>query len=196
MTMSNLVRSNLFPYHITTRTNNKEWFDIPIDIVWGFCLQAIKYANEVHPIEVVSFVLMSNHYHLILRTPNSDLDFFMYEFNKHLSLNIRKRSGHHNSIFGGEYKWCLIRSKTYLYNCYRYVYQNPVRAKLTLNVEDYPYSSLFYLNHQKEFCVPLFDTFGFKDAYALSWLNLTVGKEELHSVRSGLHSTKLLNLNA
>lgn len=195
MLKTNLVKTNLFPYHVTTRTTNKEWFDIPIHNMWEHCLKAVKHANELYPVEIISFVLMSNHYHLILRTPNSNLEFFMYEFNKYLALNIERRSGQKNKVFDGHYRWCLIRSKTYLYNCYRYVYQNPVRAKLTHKVEDYPYSSLFYLNHQKEFSVPLFDTFGFKDAYALSWLNLAVGIEELNSVRYGLRSTNILNLD-
>lgn len=196
MPRKQLIRTNLFPYHVTTRTNNKEWFEIPIKEVWKMCLYSLKRANQKYPVEVISFVLMSNHYHLILKTPNKDIDLFMYEFNKSLSLLIRTRTGRINSVFGGRYKWCLIRSQTYLYNCYRYVYQNPLRANLCGRVENYPYSSLFYLVHGKSFVVQLFDCFGFKDKFALSWLNQAVENEEIDLLRKGLKTSEFKELKS
>lgn len=186
MPRKSLIRTNLFPYHITTRTNNKEWFDIDLKVIWIFCLNSLKEAHQKYPIELISFVLMSNHYHLIVKTPDSNIDEFMYEFNKRLSLRIRLNSKRINSVFGGRYKWCLIRNQVYLYNCYRYVYQNPLRAGLVERVENYPYSSLHYLINGSPFVVPLVDAFGFKDQFALNWLNKTVEEKEISSIRKGL----------
>lgn len=182
----NLIRTKLYPYHVTTRTNNKEWFEIPLEKVWRMCMDSLKQASSVYPVEVISFVLMANHYHLILKTPNSDLDKFMYEFNKVLSLLIRSQSNRIDSVFGGRYKWCLIKSQSYLYNCYRYVYQNPVRAGLSRQCENYPYSSLFYLIGNKSFPVILHDAFGFKDEFALTWINKKVDISEVMLIKKGL----------
>lgn len=52
-----------------------------MDEVWQICLDCMKEAHQKHKVEVISFVLMSNHYHLLLRTPDANLDLFMYEFN-------------------------------------------------------------------------------------------------------------------
>jgi len=196
MPRSKLIRTHLYPYHVTIRTNNKEWFDIPLSKVWSFCLDSLKEANEFHPIHLVSFVLMSNHYHMILKTPDSNLDQFMYEFNKRLSLRVRKKSQRINSIFGGRYKWCLIKNQTYLYNCYRYVYQNPLRAGVTTNVANYPYSSLYYLVHGKKFPLMLIDSFGFKDHFALTWLNKTIDEVEISGIRNGLQFSSLDDLKS
>lgn len=196
MPRKNLIRTNLFPYHITTRTHNKEWFDIPIQEVWKMCFFALKRAHHKYPVEIISFVLMSNHYHLIIKTPNKDIDTFMYEFNKTLSLLIRTRSSRINSVFGGRYKWCLIRSQTYLYNCYRYVYQNPIRANLCTKVESYPYSSLYYIVNNKRFSVPLHDCFGFKDQFGLTWLNQHIQSEELTLLRKGLKTSEFKDLKS
>ncbi len=194
MGRSNLIRTHLYPYHVTTRTNNKEWFEIPLNEVWKMCLHSLSHANSVHSVEIIAFVLMANHYHLIVRTPDKNLDKFMYELNKRLSLLIRTRTKRINQVFGGRYKWCLIRSQTYFYNCYRYVYQNPVRANLTKKCENYPYSTLFSIvkNHPLPF--QLVDAFGFKDEFALHWLNEKVSQKEIESIRKGLRRSELSQL--
>src|SRR5690554_1656328 len=116
MPRKRLIRSSRCPYHVVTRSHNKEWFPLEIRLVWEICLDSLARAHKRHPIELISFVLMSNHYHLMLRTPDENLDKVMYEFNKYISLEIRKRAGKINQVFGGRYKWCLIQSNRYLAN--------------------------------------------------------------------------------
>jgi putative transposase len=113
---------------VTARSNNKEWFTLPMPEMWTLTQESLREAITVHRVEVISFVLMGNHYHMLLLTPEGNLDDFMYELNKRLALKIKRRTGQINRIFGGRYKWCLIQSQHYLINCYKYVYQNPVRA--------------------------------------------------------------------
>lgn len=181
-----LIRSKTLPYHVTSRTNNKEWFSLKLSEVWKIAQRTLKEASHVHPVSVVSFVLMNNHYHLILHTPEGNLDKFMYEFNKRFALEIKRRSGHINHIFGGRYKWCLIESQKYYMNCYRYVYQNPIRAGLVERCEEYPYSSLRSLVSVEPFSVPLHDSFGFKDLYVLNWLNEAIKDEDKEDLRKKL----------
>lgn len=139
-----LVRQNQFPYHVTTRTNNKDWFSIPIYEVWDICKFALIRAQNANPVIVHCFVLMGNHYHLLITTPESDIDKFMFYFNKGLSDLINKRSGVINHKFSNRYSWSIVDKKNYLFNVYRYIYQNPVRAKITKDCFSYPYSSLHF----------------------------------------------------
>ncbi|MDH5414968.1 MAG: hypothetical protein OEW87_12585, partial [Flavobacteriaceae bacterium] len=115
-------------------------------------------------------------------------------FNKHLANIILKKSSRESRIFGSRYKWCLVKSQSYLYNCYRYVYQNPVRAKLVNKCENYPYSTLFYKTRGSQLPIALYDIFGFKDEFALHWLNVKIDDVELFAIRNALKKTTLEKL--
>lgn len=191
-----LIRSKNLPYHVTARANNKEWFTLELPIIWKLAQESLKEAITIHHVEIISFVLMGNHYHMLILTPEGNLDLFIYEFNKRLALKIQSRSGQINRIFGGRYKWCLIESQKYLSNCYKYVYQNPVRAKIVNLCEDYPYSTLRTLYKNESFSVPLHDRFGFKDEFGLNWLNQKINEEEESILRKSLSRSILVELKS
>ena len=186
-----LIRSEHLPYHVTSRSHNKEAFALPIENVWSLALKSFAESHAAHPVEVVSFVLMSNHYHLLLYTPKGNLDLFMYEFNKRLAQSIQRESKNINQVFGGRYKWNLIENKQYFSNCYRYVFQNPVRAGLVYRCEEYRFSTLGCTLGKSEFSIPLYDKFGFKDEYALSWLNERLGESEIGLLRKRLRRSEV-----
>jgi putative transposase len=191
-----LIRSKNLPYHITARAHNKEWFALPMPEMWFLTQAALEEAVAIHPVEIISFVLMGNHYHMLLLTPAGNLDSFMYEFNKRLALKIKQRTGQINRIFGGRYKWCLIQSQQYFLNCYKYVYQNPVRAKIVENCEDYPFSTLRTLVKNVQFRVPIHDRYGFKDEFGLRWLNQKIDAEEEMALKKSLSKSVLVDLKS
>jgi len=101
---------------------------------------SIKFYVEIH-----SFCLMRNHYHILIRTPLPNLGKAM----RHLDglytrrFNIsEKRDG---SIFKGRYKAILIEKETYLLQVSRYIHLNPVEARICSDPIDYPWSSYAYL---------------------------------------------------
>ena len=142
MPRRSLIRSDHFPYHITSRSNNREWFYIPINDVWRYALELLDEGRKSFSIQVEAFVLMDNHYHLCIFTPQANIDQFMRFFNKGLGSKIAKQSGRINRTFGAPYKWTLITSERYFSNVLRYVYQNPLRAGLCNKCEEYPFSDL------------------------------------------------------
>lgn len=178
------IRQAIFPYHITTRSNDKKWFELPIEKVWKISLRALEDAHKKHPVELISYVLMSNHYHMILKTPDANIDKFMREFNTRFAKGIKEENAERNRIWGDRYHWCLIKSTQYFANCYRYVYQNPIRAGLVSRAEDYPYSTLHYVMTNKKFVIPIFDQYGFKDEFGLNWLNEKI--ETVEEIKKGL----------
>lgn len=146
-----LVRTSEFPYHITSRSNNRDWFCISIEDVWDYCRELLAQGEKEFGIKIEAFVLMSNHYHLCVYTPKANIDTFMRFFNQNLGRKIAKQSGRINRIFGAPYKWTVITSEAYFINVIRYVYQNPLRANLCQRCEDYPYSDLFRRKSDTDF---------------------------------------------
>lgn len=67
----------------------------------------------------------------------------MFEFNRTFSGLVRERTGRINQIFGGRYKWSLVKDDRYLSTVYRYIYRNPCDAGLVSKAEDYRYSTLY-----------------------------------------------------
>ena len=157
MPRTNLIRTNLHPYHIYIRCNNREWFDVPIGTVWDILLESLTLAYEKYPVHLQAFVLMANHYHGLVWTPNSDLDKFMYVLNSEISKRLRKRTGRINRIFGDRYKWSLIKDEKYHQNVLRYIYQNPLKVDVVKKCEDYTYSTLHYIIQKKDFPIPLWN---------------------------------------
>jgi len=179
----NLIRKKNLPYHVTIKTRDENFFKLPLSLVWQMAKEALFEAYELHPIELTAFVLMRNHYHLILNTPDKNLDEFMYVFNRSLAQKIKKKSRCVGPVFQTRYKWNLIRSMKYLSQCYRYVYQNPLRINLVKNAEDYPFSTLFYVVKKERFSIPIHDRFGLKDRYNLLWINEPMRKSEVEKIK-------------
>lgn len=143
-----LIRQSKFPYHVVTRTNNRAWFQLPMYKVWNIYKESLVYANEKVPVETNATVLMSNHYHLLVTTPDSNIDNFMMHLNLKLSKLISIHTGIINHKFSNRYKWTIIDNQAYLENVYRYIYQNPLRAGIVKNCFSYPYSSYHFTSFE------------------------------------------------
>src|SRR5690606_29535334 len=120
MPRKKLIRTSEFPYHITSRSNNRDWFSIPLADIWSFCIELLNQGQIDFKIKVEAFVLMSNHYHLCIYTPEANIDQFMRFFNQNLGRKIAKQSGRINRIFGSPYKWTVITNQAYFNNVIRY----------------------------------------------------------------------------
>jgi len=84
---------------------------------------------------------MTNHFHLVLQTPQPNLSRGMHWLNtKYASwFNAKhRRSGH---LFQGRFKSFLVERETYLAEVLRYVVLNPIRAGMVERPEDYRWSS-------------------------------------------------------
>lgn len=191
-----IVRSNENYYHITARSNNQEFFYLPIEEVWEVMTGELAKLQKTDEIKIAAFVLMNNHYHLLLLTPKNDIDRIMYFFMKAVTLKIQKRTDRINKIFGGRYKGSLIENYGHLFNVYKYIYRNPLVVQLCDRAENYPYSTLYY--QQRPFLPPpllidnlpeLDDCGFFIDRDELRWINNAFLEKEAESVRNGLRKS-------
>ncbi len=157
MPRKNLIKTAEFPYNIVSRTNNKEWFQVPISECWDIFGYYLNEISKRFGIKIGSFVLMSNHIHMIVWTPNENLDQAMHYLFREISKTINKKSSRINHLFGGPYKWSLIMSEKCLSQAYRYNYQNALVKGMVEKAEDYKYSTLYNLSKNLESIFPVYD---------------------------------------
>lgn len=177
-----------YPYHITARCINKEWFNIPMDSVWKIFCEELTLANETFNLQVHSFVLMSNHFHLIASTPQANVSKAMHQFMRRTSKSLTRLGNRLNQTYAGRHYKCILQQHSHFMNAYKYNYRNPVAAGICSNVEDYPYSSLPMVLGLRPFNFPVVaDTLLVEDPEGiLKWLNTTPDPEKLEAVKFGL----------
>ena len=119
MPRKKLIRCSDTSYYVTIKSSSS-WFYQPLRRFWKIACESLTKAEEKYPVSIHAFVLMSNHYHLVLDTPDSNIDKFMYEFNKNFSLALRKYSKKGEATFKSRYRWCLVEKK-YISLVLRYI---------------------------------------------------------------------------
>lgn len=131
-------------YHVIARGNNKEYI-FREDIDKGYFIKQLKQTMEGMNYRVFGYVLMDNHYHLLIQTMDKKLQEIMHQINNRYSkyFNAKyKRVGH---VFQGRYKAILVQDERYLIWVLRYIHQNPVQAGICQTVCGYKWSSdIFY----------------------------------------------------
>ncbi len=194
MARPKLILSSSSPYHVRARVNNQEWFYISKSDCWTLFAEYIQKTIDHYKILVHVFVLMDNHFHMILSTPNKNLGLAMQYLMRETSKAIGHAANRINRIYGGRYQRTVLESEHYFRNAYKYILRNPIAANLCERVEQYPYSTLQWdLNYSS----PLFETsrIGEKvfqsllpnnDEYLLKWLNTSYHPKQAEIIRKGL----------
>lgn len=127
-------------YHVTARGDRREaiYFGDDDREAWLGLLGAVcrRFNWRCH-----AWCQMTNHYHLVVETPEANLSHGMRQLNGVYTQYINrtyKRVGH---LFQGRYKAILVEKEPYLLELARYVVLNPVRAGMVNDACDWPWSS-------------------------------------------------------
>ncbi len=127
-------------YHVTSRGNLKQsiYFEDSDREKYLAILGRIKerYGCTFH-----AYVLMDNHFHLLIETPRANLHQLMQNLNTSYTVFINRkyqRSGH---LFHGRYKAIIVDKDVYLLALSKYIHLNPVRAGTVRLPEQYRWSS-------------------------------------------------------
>lgn len=115
-------------YHITCRGNERrEIFRDDIDR--ESFLNILVESKSTYSVKLFSYVLMGNHFHLLLETPLGNLSEFMRQFNITYTGYYNRRHKRVGHLFQGRYKSILVDKAAYLSILSRYIHLNPIRAK-------------------------------------------------------------------
>ena len=157
-------------------------------LLWKFISRRLHFCSFAFKIEIHAFVLMKNHYHLIVQTPRANLSQFMCYFNRELSKELNRATGRINQNFGTRYYASLVKDPRYYLTLYRYVYRNPIEAGACAKVEDYEFSSLRQVIGRSKMEFPIFDSpiVEGNSFMNLEWLNETSKSEERSQIRKSL----------
>jgi len=135
-------------YHVMARGNRRE--DIFLDDNdRGFFLQAVSEACAQTGWLAHAWVLMSNHYHLCIETPEANLVEGMKWLQNTYTRRFNVRHRAWGRVFGDRYKAVVVEGELpeYYGSLVDYIHLNPVRAGVVSgergeSVLDYPWSSL------------------------------------------------------
>jgi REP element-mobilizing transposase RayT len=137
-------------YHVTCRGNErKNIFADGRDR--SIFLDRLKASSGIYQVQVHAYVLMSNHFHMIVETPKGNLSEFMRHFNISYTAAFNRRHNRVGHLYQGRFKSILIDADNYLLELSRYVHLNPVRLasykrrdgrETSKDLERYPWSSL------------------------------------------------------
>lgn len=185
-----LIRTRILPYHVYARSNNKDWFYLPTQEMWWLFVNMWKRVCEKFEVQLHIYVMMSNHFHVLMTTPQANIDEAMLYFMRETAREVNRRTDRINHVFGGPYQSSVIQSTIHYRNIYKYVARNPVEAGICDRVETYKFSSLWLRNNET---IPLyrsiFEPHRLPDVPPLDdleWLNEPEEKELRDCIRKGL----------
>jgi len=198
-----LEKSDRLPYHVTARTNNREEFHLDRRSLWDIIGSECLTMSLIFGVEFHALVLMPNHFHMLVTVPEQDLGVIMNIFMSNITRRSNKLTGRTGHLFGGPYYWSLIKSNRYFGHALKYVYRNPVRAKICHQVEEYPFSTLSGLIGDNYLPFPIHFTRCLLEAGLpmestptfLNWLNQPFPQEAEKLIKIGLNRKVFENIS-
>jgi len=127
-------------HHVTSRGNAREAIFL-VDPDRELFLQVL--ADTVARFGWIchAYCLMTNHYHLLIETPDANLSRGMRQLNGVYTQAFNRRHLRVGHVLQGRFKAIVVEKESHLLELARYVVLNPVRAKAVRSVRDWPWSS-------------------------------------------------------
>ena len=127
-------------YHLMSRGN--EGRDIFIDQKDRVSfLDTIGEMSERYDFDIFAYVLMDNHYHLLVKSRQANLKKAMQWFGTTYTQRFNRRHYRSGHLFQGRYKSIIVQNDAYLLQLSYYIHRNPVRAGIVKRLADYRWSS-------------------------------------------------------
>ncbi len=127
-------------YHVTSRGNEKKAIFKDDQDRENF-LNTVQHVNKHYNWLCHAYCLMTNHYHLVIETPDSNLSLGMRQLNGVYTQLFNKRHKRTGHLFQGRFKGILIQKDSHLLEVCRYVVLNPIRAGLVESPQQWKWSS-------------------------------------------------------
>ncbi len=127
-------------HHVFSR-GNRGWPIFIDDLDRETFLTGLAVTRKDREWELLSFCLMENHFHLLLRTSKPNLGDGMGAFLSGYARAFNDRHRHINHLFGERFGNTVVTDDEHLRAVARYVARNPVKAGLVDQPQDWPWAS-------------------------------------------------------
>jgi len=149
--MARLPRLSLpgYPHHIIQRGNNRQAiFSSAAD--YRHLLDLLRTHARESQVAVHAYVLMSNHFHLLLTPSDSEgLPRMMQAVGRSYVQYFNRKQQRTGTLWEGRYRSTVLQTERYLLQCMAYIDLNPVRAAMVAGPQDYPWSSYAHYTGQR-----------------------------------------------
>jgi len=127
-------------YHVLSRGNEQKniFYDDRDRLLF---LDTIGEMADGHDIDIFAYVLMDNHYHLLLRTNNANLSKSMQWLGLTYTRRFNNRHFRSGHLFQGRFKSIIVQNDAYLMRLSCYIHRNPLRAGIVDRLVDFTWSS-------------------------------------------------------
>ena len=130
-------------YHVMSRGNNRQAI-LKTSGDKVILLEIIAKYKKRYGCKIYGFVLMDNHFHLVLETNyRHNISRIMQAVLLSYSAKYRMKHNYIGYVWQGRFKSEVIDSDVYLKKCLEYIHNNPVRAQMVKRAQEYPWSSYF-----------------------------------------------------
>ncbi len=127
-------------YHLYNRGHDRGLVYHEPDDYLVFLQRLRRYVAESRA-RIFAYVLMPNHYHLLLQALTDDLGHGMQLVAMSYARILHKKTGGRGAVFEGAFKAKPVGEDEYVVQLSAYIHANPVQAGLVARPEDWPYSS-------------------------------------------------------
>ncbi|MEA3330839.1 MAG: transposase [Campylobacterota bacterium] len=97
-------------------------------------------ACKVYDVTTHDYCLMDNHYHILVENSKENLSLFMRQINANYAIYFNKKYKRTGHLWQGRFKSWYILQDAYLYQTIRYIEYNPIKAKMSSEIGEYPYT--------------------------------------------------------
>lgn len=134
------VQSPTDYYHVIMRGNNRESIFIS-QSQKEFFKDLLKEQVEDGLIEIASYCIMDNHVHIAIKAELNNVTKAFKRSNIKYAMNFNKEKDRIGHVFQDRYKSEVIVDDKYLIQVIRYIHNNPVKANIVKNPNDFKWSS-------------------------------------------------------
>lgn len=126
-------------YHITQRSV-KQCFAFKEPFDKAMLLKLLDDIRVRHPFELLYYVVMDNHVHLLVRQTEGNLSVAIGQINRLYACYYNHLNGRQGELFDGRFSASQVQGTSHLMTVIDYIANNPVKAGIVKEASDYRWS--------------------------------------------------------
>jgi hypothetical protein len=190
MARFNVPQFSTQPYYITAKRIRNDDFPIPSELLWKVFETELMLAHYKYGLKIHCFVLLPKRFHLLASIERIPIGTILNLLMKNVTTAVNAYSQRINHNWADGHNKCILITPQHFKNCYKFVYQSPVREGLCSFSEEWKYSTLFGILGYDRLTIPLErDHLLFSPELSLetlSWISQKIHENHLHDFQVGL----------